>query len=146
MKAKEILAIKGSRVITIHQDNTLLEAISIFFINKVGSLIVVDEHDHIKGILAPNDILKAVHTDLDNIRQAKVNQFMSKELIVAKKEDDVDYLQAIMTENRVRHIPILEKGKLLGLVSIGDVVKAQIKKMDVENQYLKEYIEGKYPA
>ena len=146
MKAKEILDIKGSRVITIHQDNTLLEAISIFFINKVGSLIVVDEHDHIKGILAPNDILKAVHTDLDNIRQAKVNQFMSKELIVAKKEDDIDYLQAIMTENRVRHIPILEKGKLLGLVSIGDVVKAQIKKMDVENQYLKEYIEGKYPA
>ena len=146
MKVKEILAVKGSRVITIHQDNTLLEAISIFFINKVGSLIVVDEHDHIKGILAPNDILKAVHTDLDNIRQAKVNQFMSKELIVAKKEDDVDYLQAIMTENRVRHIPILEKGKLLGLVSIGDVVKAQIKKMDVENQYLKEYIEGKYPA
>lgn len=146
MKAQEILAVKGSRVITIHQDNTLLEAISIFFINKVGSLIVVDEHDHIKGILAPNDILKAVHTDLDNIRQAKVNQFMSKELIVAKKEDDIDYLQAIMTENRVRHIPILEKGKLLGLVSIGDVVKAQIKKMDVENQYLKEYIEGKYPA
>lgn len=146
MKAQEILALKGSRVITIHQDNTLLEAISIFFINKVGSLIVVDEHDHIKGILAPNDILKAVHTDLENIRQAKVNQFMSKELIVAKKEDDIDYLQAIMTENRVRHIPILEKGKLLGLVSIGDVVKAQIKKMDVENQYLKEYIEGKYPA
>ena len=146
MKVKEILAVKGSRVITIHQDNTLLEAISIFFINKVGSLIVVDEHDHIKGILAPNDILKAVHTDLDNIKQAKVNQFMSKDLIVAKKEDDVDYLQAIMTENRVRHIPILEKGRLLGLVSIGDVVKAQIKKMDVENQYLKEYIEGKYPA
>ena len=61
---------------------------------------------------------------------------MSKDLLIAKKEDDIDYLQAIMTENRVRHIPILENGPLLGLVSIGDVVKAQLKKMDVENQYL----------
>jgi predicted transcriptional regulator len=83
MKAKDILAVKGSRVITTHQDNTVMEAIALFFINRVGSLIIVDEHDHIKGILAPNDILKAVHTDLDNIRQAKVSQFMSKDLIVA---------------------------------------------------------------
>ena len=146
MKVKDILDVKGSRVITIHQDNSLMEAITLFFINKVGSLLVVDEYDDIKGILAPNDILKAVHTDLDNLRQAKVGQFMTKDLLIAKKEDDIDYIQAIMTENRVRHIPILENGRLLGLVSIGDVVKAQLKKMDVENQYLKEYIEGKYPA
>jgi CBS domain-containing protein len=146
MKAKDILAVKGSRVITTHQDNTVMEAIALFFINRVGSLIIVDEHDHIKGILAPNDILKAVHTDLDNIRQAKVSQFMSKDLIVAKPDDKVDYIQAVMTENRVRHIPIMDQGKLLGIVSIGDVVKAQLKEMDVEIQYLKEYMEGKYPA
>jgi len=146
MKAKDILAVKGSRVITTHQDNTVMEAIALFFINRVGSLIIVDEHDHIKGILAPNDILKAVHTDLDNIRQAKVSQYMSKDLIVAKPDDKVDYIQAVMTENRVRHIPIMDQGKLLGIVSIGDVVKAQLKEMDVEIQYLKEYMEGKYPA
>lgn len=146
MKVQDILAVKGSRVITTLQDSTVLEAIALFFANKVGSLIVVDEHDHIKGILAPNDILKAVHTDLDNIHQAKVSQFMSKEMIVAKKEDEIDYIQTVMTENRIRHIPILEKGKLLGLISIGDVVKAQLKEKHVEIQYLKEYIEGKYPA
>jgi CBS domain-containing protein len=146
MKAKDILAVKGSRVITIHQDNFLMEAITLFFINKVGSLIVVDQYDDIKGILAPNDILKAVYTDLDHIRQAKVSQYMSTNLIIAKLEDKIDYIQAIMTENRVRHIPILEKGKLQGIVSIGDIVKAQLKEMDVEIQYLKEYIEGKYPA
>ena len=146
MKAKDILAVKGSRVITIHQDNFLMEAITLFFINKVGSLIVVDQYDDIKGILAPNDILKAIYTDLENIRQAKVSQYMSTNLIIAKLEDKIDYIQAIMTENRVRHIPILEKGKLHGLVSIGDIVKAQLKEMDVEIQYLKEYIEGKYPA
>jgi predicted transcriptional regulator len=146
MKVKDILAVKGSRVITVHQDNTVIEAIALFFANRVGSLIVVDENDDIKGILAPNDVLKAVHNDLDNIRNTRVSRFMSTNLIVAKLDDDIDYLQAVMTENRVRHIPIIEKGRLQGLVSIGDVVKAQLKKRDVENQYLKEYIEGKYPA
>ncbi len=146
MKVKDILAVKGSRVITVHQDNTVIEAIALFFANRVGSLIVVDENDDIKGILAPNDVLKAVHNDLDNIRHTMVSRFMSSNLIVAKLDDDIDYLQAVMTENRVRHIPIIEKGRLQGLVSIGDVVKAQLKKRDVENQYLKEYIEGKYPA
>jgi predicted transcriptional regulator len=146
MKAKDILAVKGSRVITTHQDTLVMEAIALFFINRVGSLIIVDEHDHIKGILAPNDILKGVHTDLDNLRQAKVSQYMSKDLIVAKPDDRIDYIQAVMTENRVRHIPIMDQGKLLGMVSIGDVVKAQLKEMDVEIQYLKEYMEGKYPA
>ena len=146
MKVKDILAVKGSRVITTLQDSTVLEAIALFFANRVGSLIVVDEHEHIKGILAPNDILKAVHNDLDNIRQAKVSQYMSKDLIVAKNDDEIDYIQTVMTENRIRHIPIIEQGRLLGLVSIGDVVKAQLKMMDVEIQYLKEYMEGKYPA
>ncbi len=146
MKVKDILAVKGSRVITIHQDSTVLDAITLIFANKVGSLLVVDEHNHIKGILAPNDILRSVHSDLENIRDAKVSQFMSKELIVANNDDKIDYIQAIMTENRIRHIPIIEKGQLLGLVSIGDVVKAQLKEKHVEIQYLKEYIEGKYPA
>lgn len=146
MKAKDILAVKGRRVVTIHQDNTVIEAIALFFANRVGSLIVVDENDDIKGILAPNDVLKAVHNDLDNIHNTKVSRFMSSNLIVAKLDDDIDYIQAVMTENRVRHIPIIEMGKMQGLVSIGDIVKAQLKKRDVENQYLKEYIEGKYPA
>jgi CBS domain-containing protein len=146
MKAKDILAVKGSRVITSHQDTPVMQAIALFFINRVGSLLIVDEHDHIKGILAPNDILKAVHTDIDNLHQAKVSQYMSKDLIVAKPDDRIDYIQAVMTENRVRHIPIIDQGKLLGIVSIGDVVKAQLKEMDVEIQYLKEYMEGKYPA
>lgn len=146
MKVKDILAVKGSRVITTHQDSTILDAISLIFANKVGSLLVVDEHNHIKGILAPNDILKSVHHDLENLRTAKVSQFMSKELVVANNDDEIDYIQAIMTEKRIRHIPILDKGQLLGLVSIGDVVKAQLKEKHVEIQYLKEYIEGKYPA
>ncbi|EKD35639.1 MAG: hypothetical protein ACD_75C01830G0001, partial [uncultured bacterium] len=67
-------------------------------------------------------------------------------LIIGTEEDSIEYLQAIMTENRIRHIPILEGRKLKGLVSIGDVVKALMTEKDVENRYLKDYIADKYPG
>ena len=146
MKAKDILAVKGSRVITIHQENKIVDAVAMFFANRVGSLIVVDQNDGIKGIFAPNDVLKAVSKDPDNIRNASVKDYMSINVIAAGPEDNIDYIQAVMTENRVRHIPIVDNGKLQGIVSIGDVVNAQLKVRDVENHYLKEYMEGKYPA
>lgn len=146
MKAKEILAAKGTRVITTHRDALLLDVMAIFFANKVGSLLVVDKDDSILGIVAPNDVLQAVHTDFAAVPDTKVSEVMVTELIVATPDDDVDYLQAIMTENRIRHIPIMDDGKLAGMVSIGDVVKAQMKERSVENRYLKDYIEGKYPA
>jgi CBS domain-containing protein len=146
MKAKDIIGTKGSRVVTCHEDNSLLEALAIFSANKVGSLLVVDSHDKIQGIIAPRDILLVVLNDLDKIRDLKVKEIMSTNLIVATIDDDVEYLQAIMTENRIRHIPILEGSALKGIISIGDVVKAQVVEKEVENRYLKDYIEGKYPG
>ncbi len=146
MKVKDILQVKGTRVVTTNENSLLVDVMAIFFANKVGSLLVVDNFDNILGIVAPNDVLNAVHTNLDRVPEMRVNEVMIKELIVATPEDDVDYIQNIMTENRVRHIPILDDGALVGLVSIGDVVKAQMKEKHVENRYLKDYIEGKYPA
>lgn len=146
MKAKDILQAKGTRVITTGEETLLVDVMAIFFANKVGSLLVVDKYDKILGIVAPNDVLKAVHKNLDRVPQMRVSEVMVTDLIVATPEDDLDYIQNIMTENRVRHIPILENGRLVGLVSIGDVVKAQMKEKNVENKYLKDYIEGKYPA
>lgn len=146
MKAREILESKGSRVVTCHEDNTLTDALAIFAANKIGSLLVVDSHDDIRGIIAPRDILIVVLRNLDEISKLKVSEIMTKDLIVATMDDDVDYLQAIMTENRIRHVPILEGAELKGIISIGDAVKAQIKEKEVENRYLKDYIEGKYPG
>ena len=117
------------------------------FSNKIGSLIVVNDKEEIVGIVAPNDILKAVHEGcVENCSLQRVNQVMTKNLLCASEEDTIDYIQAVMTENRIRHIPIMDKTELKGLVSIGDVVNAQIKIHEVENHYLKDYIEGKYPG
>ncbi len=146
MKVKDILAEKGSRVITTHEDSLIVDVMAIFFANKVGSLLVVDKNDKILGIVAPSDVLRAVHQKLDMVPKMIVKEVMNTNLIVATPEDDIVYMQNVMTENRVRHIPVLENSKLVGLVSIGDVVKAQMTKEKIENKYLKDYIEGKYPA
>jgi len=146
MKAKDILARKGSQVVTIREDNLLVEAIELFFSKRIGSLLVVDNNGNILGIIAPNDALRAVVHNTAAISSMKVADVMTHDVIVATPDDKIDYLLAIMTENRIRHIPIIDGGKLAGMVSTGDVVKAQVLDEKVENRYLKDYIEGKYPA
>ena len=146
MKVKDILAQKGSRVITIEKDISVLDAMKIFPANRVGSLIVVDKFNEILGIIAARDVLMAVINHLDQIKTMAVEEIMTTNLIIGTEEDSIEYLQAIMTENRIRHIPILEGRKLKGLISIGDVVKALMTEKDVENRYLKDYIADKYPG
>jgi CBS domain-containing protein len=146
MKARDILAEKGTRVVTIYKKNLLVDVMSLFFANRIGSLVVVDKNDKILGIVAPNDVLRAVHTNPESIAAMTVSEVMTEDVIVGMPDDDVDNLMAIMTRNRIRHIPIIENGSLAGLVSIGDAVKALQTVQDVEIRYLKEFIEGKYPA
>ena len=122
MKAKDILDDKGTRVVTIHMENLLVDVMSHFLVNRVGSLVVVDKFDKILGIVAPVDVLQAVHKDPESISTMTVREVMSEDVIVAGPDESIERLMAIMTENRIRHIPIIEKGKLAGIVSIGDAV------------------------
>ncbi len=146
MKVKEILATKGSRVVTVAAESPVLDAMSIFSANRIGSLLVVDKDSKILGIIGARDVLMAVINHLDEIKTLTVDKIMSTNLIVGTPDDSTDYLLSIMTENRIRHIPIFENKELKGLVSIGDVVKSQLKEVHVENKYLKDYIADKYPG
>jgi CBS domain-containing protein len=146
MKVKDILSVKGNRVVTIDKSTTVLDAMSIFSANRVGSLLIVDTVGGILGIIGARDVLMAVINHLDKIKTMTVDEIMTTNLIVGTEDDHVDYILAIMTENRIRHIPVMRGKELKGLVSIGDVVKALLKEKDVENRYLKDYIADKYPA
>ncbi len=146
MKVKDILASKGSRVVTVEKSTTVIDAMTIFSVNRIGSLLVVDKDDTIQGIIGAKDVLMAVVNHLEEIKTLSVDKIMTTNLIVPTEEDDSDYLLTVMTENRIRHIPILANKELKGMVSIGDVVKSQLKEMDVENKYLKDYIADKYPG
>ena len=71
---------------------------------------------------------------------------MTRDIIVGSRDDDIAAVEIIMTNNRIRHLPIVEDGKICGIISIGDLVKAQLKDMNVQNKYLNDYITGKYPG
>ena len=146
MKVKDILASKGSRVVTVEKSSSVIDAMSIFSANRVGSLLVMDKDNNILGIIGARDVLMAVLNHLDEIKTITVEKIMTTNLIVGTLDDSIDYILAVMTENRVRHIPILDGKELKGIVSIGDVVKSQLKEKDVENKYLKDYIADKYPG
>ncbi len=146
MKTKDILAEKGTRVITVQETLLLVDVVSMFFADRIGSLVVVNDHNEVIGIVAPNDVLRAIHHHPEYITTITVSEIMTRNIIVVTPEDDIDTLMSIMTKNRIRHLPVIDKGRLTGLVSIGDVVKAQTTMQEVKINYLTDYIEGKYPG
>lgn len=146
MKTKDILAEKGSEVVTVQETLLLTDVLTMFLDDRIGSVVVVNDHGEIIGIVAPNDVLKSIRNHPEHITRITVSEAMTRNIIVVTPEDSIDELMAIMTKNRIRHLPVIDKGGLAGLVSIGDVVKAKSTVKDVEIRYLTDYIEGKYPG
>ena len=146
MKIKDILKVKGPEVITISEEKTLDRAIEVMVQNSIGALLVLDQEGKIKGIITERDIMIACNKMLDRIRETKISELTTKPLLIGNPDDTLEYAEAVMTENRIRHLPIIDGDRLVGLVSIGDIVKSISKQRKIENHYLKDYIFGKYPA
>jgi CBS domain-containing protein len=110
---------------------------------NIGSLIVRDEPGGpILGIITERDILKAHAANRVSLAQLSVAKFMSSALVTATPEDDITVAMRLMTTHRIRHLPVLEGGQLFGLLSIGDVVKAQHDALVLENHHMLAYIQG----
>jgi len=146
MKVQDILAEKGSEVISVHEEKTVFEAMGIFAKNKVGSLLVLNENNDTVGIIGARDVLMEALRTCEGIKKTKVKEIMTREIIVGAPEDNLEDVEKIMTVNRIRHLPIVKQKQICGIISIGDVVKAQLQDLHVENKYLKDYVSGKYPA
>ena len=143
MKLKDILNKKGKVVWTVKANQTIQQALSILVTKKIGSLVVLDESDRIAGIISERDIIFGSYVHPREVVDLPVSKFMTKKVIIGSPEDETKYIMGIMTQNRVRHIPVVHEEKLQGLVSIGDVVKSVIDDSDYEIHYLKEYIYGR---
>lgn len=142
MKVRDILKNKGPEVFTIGEEKLLRDAVEILTRNNIGVLIVISDEGKINGIISERDILKACSINPDTFLNLPVKDFMIKRLLIAEPDDEIDYVQKIMTENRIRHLPVLNNKILVGLISIGDVVKAQLSDKIYENKYLMDYISG----
>ena len=146
MKVRDILKDKGKEVTTIKTEETIRDAVRTLVEKNIGSLLVLDEVGKIVGIITERDILKECDRHCELLKQTKVKEVMTKDLIVGSPDDDIDYVESVMTQNRVRHLPIIANQKLEGLISIGDVVKVLHRECKVENRYLKDFISDKYPG
>lgn len=146
MLVKEILGPINTNIISIDKDKSVADAIYQMVENEVGALIVVDGEKPV-GMFTERDVLKS-WTRKGNIlfKDIKVSEVMTTNLIISETEDDLCYVTSIMIKNRIRHLPIVEKTKIVAMLSIRDVVKAQVSDLRTENHYLKDYISDKYPG
>ena len=135
----EILEEKGGDVLEIEAEASVFEAVQLMVEMNVGSLLVT-EGGEITGIVTERDYLRRVTLEGRDERQTAVREITSSPLIVASPETTVDECMALMTDRRIRHVPVVEDDRVVGLVSIGDLVKFKSKLQTFEIQYLTNYI------
>ena len=141
MKIRDVLQRKGTGVVTVEPDRTVLEAMQTLVEHNIGAVVVTRGGKPV-GILSERDVLRLGAADLPSLATTLVADAMTKDVVVGVADDPVEYAAGIMTANRVRHLPILEGERLAGVVSIGDVVNAMKREKEVENRYLRDYIQG----
>lgn len=139
MNVASILKSKGTSVVTVSPSETLKEAADTLSIRKIGAVIVVDGHE-VLGILSERDIVNAISNAGGSALNAPVGRFMTERVVICGLDDTIDQLMDAMTGGRFRHIPVVEDGRLCGIISIGDVVKHRLAETEFEAEALRLYI------
>lgn len=142
MDARTILNRKGQTVFTVSPSATIREAMALLIRYGVSSLIVLGQEEEVVGIITERDIFRLTYEHDGRIMDITVAAVMTRELIIALPYDSLDYLKSLITENRIRHLPVIDQGRLAGIVSIGDIVREESSAVAVENRYLKDFIFG----
>lgn len=141
MTVAAILNSKGPEVVTVRPDQTLESAATLMTERRIGSVLVMDG-DEIAGILSERDIVRAVAQHGAGALGMPVGSAMTREVVFGAPADTVDKVLALMTERRIRHLPVKDHGRLVGLVSIGDVVKKRIEDVLEEAENLRAFVHG----
>jgi IMP dehydrogenase len=143
---KEILGPVNTNIISITKDMSVGAAINQMVEHEVGALIVLDG-DKPVGMFTERDVLRSwTRKGTSVFEDIKVGEVMTTNLIIVESDDDLCYVTQIMIKNRIRHLPVIDKKKIVAMLSIRDVVKAQVSDLRAQNHYLKDYISDKYPG
>ena len=144
MNIASILARKGGRVVTGRPEQSIRQALSLLAEHNIGALVVVDETGVPAGILSERDIVREAARD-ERLFARTVGEIMTRDVIVGVPEDDLRAVRHTMTERRIRHVPVIADGRLVGIVSIGDVVKAELDQYLGEVDTLQTQVSGVKP-
>lgn len=141
MLVRDILSDKGRVVHTCGPDDSLADVVDLLVGHNIGSLVVMEEGAMV-GIITERDILRASAVTRGPLSLVRVRDRMTRCPVVASPGDEVADVMCVLTERRIRHLPVVERGLLVGIISIGDTVKAQHDELCRENHYLKSYIQS----
>ncbi|MGE5210390.1 MAG: CBS domain-containing protein [Acidobacteriota bacterium] len=144
MHVHNVLKVKGSAVATIAPDASLADATASLRDHGVGALVVSRDGRTIDGILSERDVVRALAAHGASTLAHQVSSAMSTSVTTCRGDDTVDQLMGMMTDRRIRHLPVVDDdGKLDGIISIGDVVKARVGQLETENNQLHDYIQAR---
>ncbi len=142
MLVKQVLEKKSRDLITCSASTSFDEAMELLFGEKIGCLPVVDEDNRLVGIASTKDIFRKVHETRGDYHDLTVGDVMTTNVIVGLSDDDVDYVAEVMNKNWIRCMPIVEGDHIVDIVTMRDIIRARVKRTEIENRYLKLYLEG----
>ena len=135
-----ILADKGREIFTTQPHRTIKEVVELLASKGVGAVVVADASMSVLGILSERDVVRVIAKHGAPVLDDPVSRHMTPKVTTVTREDTIDHVMQTMTEGRFRHLPVVEDGRLIGIVSIGDVVKRHVSAIDTERQALRTYI------
>lgn len=140
MLIQNMLKLKGSHVVTIAPDASVADAVTSLAKNKIGAIVVSSNGKTIDGILSERDIVRCIVLPSADTTQMQVSEIMTADVQTCKMGTSISELMELMTQNRIRHVPVEVDGELSGLVSIGDVVQARLHELEDERRHIEQYI------
>ncbi len=144
MSVGEILKTKGGKVVTIRSDASVAEAVQRLRDEKIGALVVSSDARAVDGVISERDVVVGLADRALDLRDVKVKDLMTSRVATCSPGDSVEKIMVAMTERRARHFPVVDGGRLVGIVSIGDVVKNRLEELKLERNVLRDsYIAGR---
>jgi CBS domain-containing protein len=140
MKLAELIRGKSHEIVKIRSDQKIAEAANILTENKIGALLVEDRNGAIVGIISERDIVGGMAPHGADLHDVEVSELMTTKIIRCSSQDTVNEAMAMMTDRRIRHLPVFEGEELIGFISIGDLVKCRIMEVQSEAEALRQYI------
>ena len=142
MRIKEVLAGKAEHdVVTVKPEATVRDLVGMLAEHNIGALVVSSDGSSVDGIVSERDVVRNLH-DHEALLDATVSTIMTAEVRTCDRDDAVNDLMQVMTEHRVRHLPVVEDGRLTGIISIGDVVKSRMSELEFERDQLDSYVQS----
>jgi CBS domain-containing protein len=138
MKVAEILKSKGTKVVTMRPGSTIDTVVHRMRLERIGAVIISPDGKSILGVLSERDILHALAEHGADLLRLKAEDLMTREVVTCSREDALQSVMVKMTQRRIRHLPVVEQGQLVGIVSIGDAVKSRLEEVELEANVLRD--------